>query len=427
MASVINGRMTKKLLQKTTRSLLAYSILILLVSAPAFYYVTDWLYITEISETLTLQKEEFLKYELPGFKSSEIPSFNKYNRNVKILPGIPIEKDTLYNTTYYDVLEKEDEPYRELLAPIEIEGKHYTFKARTNLVEKIDLILGVAALFLVVIVLLLGGILLLNRWISKRIWKPFYRTLDGIESFELDKNQKPDLPETDIDEFHRLNRSLNNLIEKNVTIYRAQREFVENAAHELQTPLALFQGKIDVLQQTTLDKEQSRLLSALNDDVGRLNRLNKNLLLLSRIDNENYIGKQDFRAGDYLEKNLGFFTEQALSKNISIQSEIHPVTISSNSTLAEIAINNLILNAIRHNQKGGQILVSLSSDSFTVSNSGAATLDKERLFQRFYKSDSSSKGNGLGLAIISKIADLNGWDVSYDFSEGRHVFKIRFL
>lgn len=423
--------MSKKLLSKTTNYLLVFSVLTLLISAPVFYYMTDALYIEETDETLELHHEEFLEEELPTFKTSEIPQWNRYNRNVQIAPPRNLTKETIFDTIYYDKLENENEPYRELNAPLTIEGKPFTFVTRINLIEKRDMVTATAILFLVVITILLVGILLITKIASKKIWKPFYDTLGKIQDFEIDKSKKPDLPQTGIEEFNRLNSSLNRLIEKNTDIYNNQKEFVENAAHELQTPLALFQAKIDNLYQMDVPNQYSLILSSLNDDVARLNRLNKNLLLLSKIGNQSsdaYFEKRPIILNDSIRKHLEFFVEQAASKNIDVITELtEKVKIIGNPELIEVMINNLFMNAIRHNIKDGTILVSLTDDTLTFANSGQEMpLDAEKIFNRFAKSMASSQGNGLGLAIVRKIAELNKWSISYTFSDKLHRFTIRF-
>lgn len=233
---------------------------------------------------------------------------------------------------------------------------------------------------------------------------------------------------TDVEEFNGLNKSLDRLIEKNTDIYNNQREFVENAAHELQTPLALFQTKIDTLFQLDVTKEQSEVLSSLNKDVSRLNRLNKNLLLLSKIENENYFDKQSIVINEYLKKHLAFFTEQAKAKNLNIVIEYtEKLEIEGNPSLTEVLINNLFLNAIRHNIKNGKISIIITGESITFSNTGQETpLVADKLFNRFSKGNSSSQGNGLGMAIIKKIIEINHWVIDYAFENNLHHFTVKF-
>ena len=403
--------------------------MLLIVSAPLFYYITVRLYIEETDQTLILHKNEFVKYSLPTLKTADIQNWNKYNRNIKIEPFKNPGKDTIFYNSYYDALDAEIEPYRELNASILIDGNPYTYSARINLVEKEDLMKSIAILFLVIISLLLIGLFVITKRLSIKLWKPFYETLNQIEKFEIDKSNHPEFSETNIEEFNRLNNSIEKLIMKNTSIYHSQREFVENAAHELQTPLAVFQAKIDTLiQNNDFTQEQYKILSSLNDSVSRLNRLNKNLLLLSKIENDIYTEKQTINLKEAIEKHFNFFTEQAKAKNLIIKTEMkEAVAVKSNPVLAEILFSNLFLNAIRHNVGNGQVLVTLSNHSLTFSNTGQSqTLVADKLFNRFSKSNPSEQGNGLGLAIIKKIADLNNWKISYSFANNFHSFSVAF-
>lgn len=421
--------MTKKLLHKTSKVYLLFSVMLLIVSAPLFYYITERLYIEETDETLILHKNEFVKYSLPTLKTADIQNWNKYNRNIKIEPFKNSGKDTIFYNSYYDALDAEIEPYRELNASILIEGNPYTYSARINLVEKEDLMKSIAILFLVIISLLLVGLFVITKRLSINLWKPFYETLNQIEKFEIDKSNHPKFTETNIEEFNRLNNSIEKLITKNTSIYHSQREFIENAAHELQTPLAVFQAKIDTLiQNADFTQEQYKMLSSLNDSVSRLNRLNKNLLLLSKMENDIYNEKQTINLKEAIEKHFDFFTEQAKAKNLIIKTEMNEaVAVKSNPVLAEILISNLFLNAIRHNVSDGQVLVTLSNHSLTFSNTGQSqTLVADKLFNRFSKSNPSEQGNGLGLAIIKKIADQNNWKISYSFANNFHSFSVAF-
>lgn len=421
--------MTKKLLHKTSTVYLLFSAVLLIVSAPLFYYITERLYIEETDETLILHKNEFVKYSLSTLKTADIQNWNKYNRNIKIEPFKNSGKDTIFYNSYYDALDAEIEPYRELNSSILIEGNPYTYSARINLVEKEDLMKSIAILFLVIISLLLIGLFVITKRLSINLWKPFYETLNQIEKFEIDKANHPKFTETNIEEFNRLNNSIEKLITKNTSIYHSQREFIENAAHELQTPLAVFQAKIDTLiQNADFTQEQYKILSSLNDSVSRLNRLNKNLLLLSKMENDIYTEKQTINLNEAIGKHFDFFTEQAKAKNLIIKTEMkEAVAVKSNPVLAEILISNLFLNAIRHNVGNGQVLVTLSNHSLTFSNTGKSqTLIADKLFNRFSKSNPSEQGNGLGLAIIKKIADLNNWKISYSFENNFHSFSVAF-
>ena len=418
----------KKLLLKTTNSFLIYAVIILLIAAPVFYYTCQWLYIYETDEVLLFHKGAFVNESHSNYKASDIAAWNKYNQNVTIVPDMGVTKDSIVGEMIFEAIANEKEPFRILYAPVEINGKKYTYIEKRNLVEMEGMVISVAFMFLFIIIILLTGIIWISKKSAAQIWKPFYNTLSQIEEFEIDKNNSPEFIATDIDEFDRLNKSLDRLIEKNTVIYKSQREFVENAAHELQTPLALFQTKIDTLQQLDLTREQSELVGSLNKDVSRLNRLNKNLLLLSKIDNESYLEHDTIVLNEYIDKHLDFFMEQAQSKSITINTHfINIITTKGNTALTEVLLNNLFLNAIRHNIKNGVIDIIIENNSLKFINTGQETpLGAQSIFNRFSKVNPSSQGNGLGLAIIKKICEINDWDIRYSFTENLHIFEVIF-
>lgn len=421
---------TKKLLYKTLRAYILFSILVMMIAAPLFYFITERLYIEDADEALVLQKMEFIHYALPEIKTSDIAIWNSINRDIKIEAAQQnLSKDSIFYNFIFDSLANENEPYRVLLAPITIDGNKYTFYARINLVESEDLVESIAVLFCIILTLLLIGLYVITRRLSTTLWQPFYNALESIEKFEIDKNIKPLSVETQIEEFNRLNQTFNKLMERNITIYQNQQEFIENAAHELQTPLAVFQSKLDTLiQQPTITENEAEILLKLNESAARLNRLNKNLLLLSKIDNNIYSEKEDVSLEVILKKQLEFFIEQAEDKKINIEVEVDdPGIIHSNLPLLEILISNLLLNAIKHNMQSGEIQVKLKHRSLTITNTGnSSPLPAGKLFQRFSKTDSSTKGSGLGLAIVKKIADANSWKVFYSFENNQHVFTVNF-
>jgi signal transduction histidine kinase len=100
--------------------------------------------------------------------------------------------------------------------------------------------------------------------------------------------------------------------------------------------------------------------------------------------------------------------------------------IQCNSALLEILVHNLLINAITHNVETGVILIETSKKGIAISNSGEMELNKGKLFQRFAMSSSTAHSSGLGLAISKQICDRYGWDISYRFDSGLHVFAVEF-
>tara|TARA_R110002050_G_scaffold83254_4_gene177905 strand:- start:6722 stop:7987 length:1266 start_codon:yes stop_codon:yes gene_type:complete len=421
--------MNKKLLHKTQRAYLIFSILLFVIVAPLFYVLSNKFYIDEVDETLMLQKSDFIQHSISKLKIEDIPIWNRFNNTIEILDPYKLKKDTLFYSTSFNKTEQENDRYRELNTPITIEGKPFVFSAKVNLIESEDFMLSIVLLFLSLIALLILGMYLITKKLSQRLWHPFYQTLEQIEDFEIDRHSKLHFTNSNIEEFNRLNKSINDLIDRNLAIYNNQREFVENAAHELQTPIAVFKAKVDTLiQRLDITAGQSELLSSLNNAISRLSRVNKNLLLLAKIDTDQYNETETFSIQQVIEKQLDFFVEQAEQKNITIKTSFQKdIMVNANYGLTELLISNLLLNAIKHNVTNGIITITISEHQLEITNTGTKLdLKVEDLFNRFSKSSTSTQGNGLGLAIVKKIADHNTWTISYSFLKNEHSFTVTF-
>lgn len=420
--------MKKKLLHITLRANLIFSVVVLVITAPLFYFIIQKLYLDETDESLLIKKNEFVKLFNRNFDKADIPHLNTLNQNLKIIKTNKNEfKDSFFYGTFYDSIAMENEYCRVLQAPLNIEGESYLLEAKISLVENEDLVSNIGWLFLGTLLILLIGFYIITKVYSNKVWQPFYATLHQIENFEIDKDIIPQFKNEKIDEFNRLNSAILHLIERNTAIFNSQREFVENAAHELQTPLAIFQAKIDnLIQNADLTVAQSEILIQLYEALARLNKLNKNLLLLSKIESNQYNEIERVDMVEILNKQIPFFEEQANSKSILLK--IHScesLQLQTNSILAELLINNLFLNAVRHNIVNGVIEVEVNENKIVFSNTGInQALDADKLFQRFAKQNPSSIGNGLGLAIIERICIINNWKVNYRFENNLHIFEI---
>jgi len=204
--------------------------------------------------------------------------------------------------------------------------------------------------------------------------------------------------------------------------------FTENASHEIQTPLAIINSKLDLLMQDErLTDTQSQALHEAGSALQRLSRLNKSLLLLTRIENKQFNETSNIDLHKRIEEKLSELKELIDDKNIEVNRNLKNSNINMNSDLADILLNNLIGNAIRHTSKNGQISITLSPKELTIQNSAnGVALPKQELFNRFYKPVSSNDGNGLGLSILKQICDASGYSISYNFINEKHEFSIHF-
>lgn len=420
-----------RLLNRTLLYYTFFATIILLLSNPFFYLTLEKLYINDVDEAILLRKKEFLINNRASLKKDDISIWNRFNRDTRLLPDTLTSKpkDHIIQEIFYDSMTPEWEPYRVLYSQVSIEEKPYVLMIRLNLVESEDLIKTLTWLYFGVLFTLLIVIFFITRFISNRLWQSFYDTLEKIRQFNIEQHTLPVFAKTPITEFKKLNKGLSLLIKENLKAYQSQREFTENAAHELQTPLAVFQSKLDMLlQDPSLNDNQAAILQSLYEASSRLSRANKNLLLLAKIENNQYTIWEKVEVRSLITDVLPYFTEQAVSRNLTIETDIRNAPLlNASKPLVEIMISNLILNAISHNRMDGSIWIELTGNELLISNtSDHQHLNSESLFKRFGKISKSHNSSGLGLAIIKQICQLHNWKISYQYQFDRHWFTISF-
>lgn len=426
-----------KLLHKPLKAFALYALLILLISIPAYVFVIDYIWTSELDENnwLTLQHTK-QKLQSREFTRAEIKIINQIWGELQ--SGVSITKakdkvafrDSIYETLRPNKFESEDdeERFRGLKSFIEINGESYIINIETNLEETDETFAAVSVVTLIFFMVLIGGFIVLNRRIASKSWQPFYQTLSSLKSFELSKDSFINLSDSNIEEFHEMNTSLRQLVKNNVDTYRLQKAFTENASHELQTPIALLKSKMDLLiQQKDVSPEISEILSGIEAPLARLSRINKNLLVLAKVENHQYSDIEEVDIKKYLQSSIQLFEDYLYDKQLQLSNNVNEsLVIHANSFLMETLIHNLLSNAIRHTPKSGKIEISHKRKTIQIKNTGYECLDHGRLFERFSTSTKNKVSSGLGLAIIKEIIKKYGWQINYEFQSGYHVFAVRF-
>jgi signal transduction histidine kinase len=219
------------------------------------------------------------------------------------------------------------------------------------------------------------------------------------------------------------------MIMKNRTDYKNLKEFSENASHEMQTPLAVAKGKLELmLQSKTLDEEQLSLINSAYESINHLSKMSRSLSLLTKIDNNEFTDLKEINLSEKLNNSIYDFNELLSLKSINIEHNIEPnIIIKSDPVLLQVLITNLFQNAIRHNIHKGQISVVLKKDHLEISNTGKPLkADTESMFKRFKKDNQSGETIGLGLAIVQKICTVNNFVISYKYENERHILRVGF-
>lgn len=425
------GRM-KSLLSKSMQQFTISTIIILICCSPLFFFVMKHFYAEDIDELIIFRSDEFVSHYLPTFTIDEISHWNKFNDDMQIIePGETYPLNQVIQTPYFNKAEGHEVDYRVYYKKINVEGSSYILMSRIPMIEDKDLIATLIGQYGLLFLILFLCMFVVQQIMAKRLWKPFYNSLSKVDSFDIDKGNVPLFDDTNIKEFNRLNAMLSNLINNNLKAYNQQKEFVQNASHELQTPLAVFQSKLDVFfQEPNLSQEQVQTIHSFYDILSRLTRLNKNLLLLARIDNNQFKETEKIDFNQLLLKQLDNLRILAQSDGISIITNIiGQIHLYANKILLECLINNLVVNAIRHNTQmcDAKINITVDNNSFFIQNTGdKIPLDNEKIFRRFSRTSENKKGNGLGLSITWQICKIHNWKIEYSYKNDMHCFEVKF-
>ncbi len=418
----------KKLLQRTQRLFLQVAAPVFLVAGVAMFFALEWSLQHFAEEKMRNAKQEIEFYIL---LHGTLPAFfqsidNRLYSN--LLPDGTILPTTLSDTLLLNPLENEIEPFLQLTFPVKMHGQVWQVTLLQSSVEHEDIAATVAGLLVALFVLLFGILLWVNRSVSRRVWQPFFQVLDRMHQFRLADPTPLHLPDSSVAEFHELHRTLEELVEKVQRDFRTVKQFTENASHELQTPLAVIQNKIDaLLQDETLSESQMQQLVLIAQNTRRMARLNQTLLLLVKIENDQFTTQDQLDLKPLLEKRLRWLEDFFLEKQLVLQTDLESVIININPIIAETLVTNLLTNAVKHNIFNGQIEILLTANELTIANTAKLpTASPEKLLERFARGTTSNEGLGLGLSMVQEICEKNGFLLKLDFSRDIWTTSIYF-
>lgn len=388
--------------------------------------------IDELDDQLEHYSEQLIRQVLQG---QELPDGGDRSNNEFILTQVHEEYLRGHRRIEYDnedvFIERigEDEPARVLRTVFaKDDGSLWLLTVLTPSYERNELQSAIAwgcGILLLAMMVCIGLVLVLTFWHTMR---PFYRLLHWLEEYRLGTEPKPLDNPTKISEFRRLNSVASDCLERIESAYERERRFIADASHELQTPLAVCQNRIEMLMEDpALTESQMAELMKLQQTMSESIRLNKSLLLLSKIENKQFLDQADVCMNDVVNHYAETYREVFESMNVEIRwVENASWYVQANESLMTTLVSNLLRNAYIHNVEGGRILIHLDEGRLSVSNTGSPEpLDERKLFQRFYRRDRSKKGSsGLGLSIVKAICDISGLHVDYQYAEGYHTFSI---
>jgi len=417
-----------RLLTKTTLNLLSISLFIYLFGVIAFYY------------SLRIQVDNNVNNEMAKRKMSIIRQMKEAHSSVAQPPSrnemvmiTPIESaglaDRYADTLIFNREEQRYQLYRQLGFTEKVNNQNYSVRIFKSLEETDQLIVRIIMIMTILVILLIITLLVINRYSSMRVWSVFYDTVEKINRYDLNTHEEFRLEDSEVKEFSDLNRVLQTMTERIKNDYLNLKEYTENASHEIQTPLAIINSKLELLLQSgEMNEKQYKALADAYEASIRLSKYNSTLILLAKIENKQFPESRKISPEVILENLLENLEDLIRSKKIVVDKKFVPdVTLQMNPYLGEMLVVNLVKNAVRHNVKGGKLIVEIGQTFLQISNTGPELpLDDNLLFKRYYKSSSSPDSLGLGLAIVQKICDLYGFEVSYQYREKMHCMKVHF-
>ncbi|HVS95932.1 MAG TPA: HAMP domain-containing sensor histidine kinase [Puia sp.] len=426
-----------RLFTKYSRVNIVASILALALGSIGYFFAVRYVLVHQLDDTLKIEEAEILdnvqhRHRLPepaNYRDQQIafvpsdkpgPRVFRHTTRGQLAASTGIGPDARHGDPGH--------PYRELRFSIRLDGQLYTVSISKSEEETEDLLGLIMLVTAGMIVILLGVLFLANRLLLRRIWQPFYRTLNEIRTFNLSSREPLPANQTDIEEFRSLDEAARQMMNKIRGDYEILKNFADNASHEMQTPLAVINSKLDLLiQDTGLGEAHHRPVQAMYDAIARLRQLNQSLLLLTKIENNQFTETSPIDLAQLIGQKLSQLDDPLKGRQLQVRTELDHVPLPMNGYLADILLNNLLTNAIRHNYNGGQIDIRLRERSLRISNSGPELgFDAARIFDRFVKGTHSG-GTGLGLAIVRQICDNYRFQLQYEFTEGRHSVEIRFM
>jgi signal transduction histidine kinase len=417
------------LLNKTNLYFLGVSLIVFTLGGIFFFFLFQVIIDNDLTNKLHERKHYVIKQIA---QSDSLLLYQKLSANtlsIKKVDRVLNNTEVISDTVIFDEIENRFINFRQLIFFASSRGNSYNIHIRRALVEQRDLVEGV---FLLEFILFLGFVAiltLLNNQLSKSLWKPFYEILDKINSYKLDHATNLTFRKNSTSEFNELASTIEKMSAKINQEFLSQKEFIENASHEIQTPLAIIRNKVEVLLQSPeFSEKQLDSIHAVSLASSRISKINEALLILSRIENRQFHQVEDINVNERMKAHLLSFQELIQMKEIKVEIQFHSnLNTKMNPYLADMLFENLITNAIKHNNPGGSIEVIIHESELIISNPGATPrMAPSKFFGRFVKSNPKSQSLGLGLPIVKAICDTYLIAIHYDFEKNLHKISLKF-
>jgi len=402
-----------------------------MIAGGMFLYFTIRKDIYRQIDTSLVTEKDIIRDQLD--RTDTIPDFYedfKHQIDVKFSGTRLHESSFISDTVIHDDSTGYDLPYRHIFYQGSTpRNRSYSISIMQGVTENVHLLESVSLYTFGLFIVLLLISLLINFVVTNRLWRPFYQSVKVAEGFNILSDDPLKLPHTTIQEFRQLNRVIEKMTRKMRTDYLSLKEFNENAAHELQTPLAIIRSKTELLMQhRNIGKESLKLITSINEATNKLFKLNQGLLLISKIDNQYYHEVKKVSLATIIKSWLENYRELIQLKGIKVEAEfLSEGMVEINEVLCDVLISNLFSNAVRYNIENGFIKCKIDDSCFTLVNTGLPLkTNPDLLFQRFNKESDNPQSVGLGLSIVKKITDNYKMEITYTSNDNLHEVVVQY-
>ncbi|WP_187261537.1 sensor histidine kinase [Pontibacter beigongshangensis] len=419
-----------RILTQTSLYYLLVSVVVFLLGSLLFYKHLQTEIYDEVDDQLFTDKENIIQYIREHNRLPNVTSGISEAILVREAQHSSLKLEELGDTLIFSSYDEEYIPFRRLTFTAFQDNKPYEYTILKSLTDFQDLFESTMMAMGWIFLMLLVGLVFVNYFINKFTWRHFYETLHMIKQYSLTRYSPLQLKHSSTTEFQELNTVLQAMTDKIYSDYLNLKEFTENASHEIQTPLAIVSNKLELFMQSdNLTPPQARMLEEMAASVSRLARLNRSLILLTRIENREFQEQEQVPLHLLLQEQLEQLQEmvELMGLRIEMPEELEPVWWVMNRGLAEVLVSNLLLNAIRHNHEGGTISIHLTKSQLRIINTGAALHNSpEELLGRYISSSQVSGSLGIGLALVKKICDLHQIKLTYSYADQQHHLLLTF-
>lgn len=327
------------------------------------------------------------------------------------------------------IIEEEENNYRILYFDFTYENCNYRLEIGNSLSEIEDLIYVIRIFILIVLIASILVTFFSEAVFIEYLLKPFNKIINAKIKYINDPDSFDFTPvETYSDEFKELDEGLNLMMIRIQEVFNKEKQFIANVSHELLTPIALLKNRFEnLIQNKSLDNQAIDKVASSLKTLDVLKKIINNLLLISKIENNQYHANETIDIRQLLQELVEEFDDRIKDKNIQVRFDVDkPIVIKGNKALLHVMFFNLIGNAIKYNKTNGILIFSDAlvdgNHTVVISDTGFGMTQDQLLhiFDRFARMNFNQDGQGLGLAITKSIAQFHhiGIDVTSEINKG---------